>query len=115
MPSAHVIIEDESLRHGFTQIPNLVLRDPTISPGAKVVFGLLLSYAWQRDDCYPGQDLLAADMGAGERSVRRYLQELEQANLVTVKQRGLGLTNVYVIHRLRPAILADQERPETTP
>jgi hypothetical protein len=100
VPSAHVIIEDEALRHGFTQIPNLILRDPNISPGAKVVFGLLLSYAWQRDECYPSQELMAGDMGCSERSVITYLKELVVARLLTVNRRGLGLTNIYVIHRL---------------
>jgi hypothetical protein len=35
---------------------------------------------------------------AGERSVRRYLDELEKANLLEVVQRGLGKTNLYRLH-----------------
>ncbi len=42
----HVIIEDEALAAGFTQIPNLVLRRPDLSPGAKLTYMVLLSYAW---------------------------------------------------------------------
>ena len=38
------------------------------------------------------------DMGSGERSVRRYLDELEKANLLEVVQRGLGKTNLYRLH-----------------
>lgn len=34
-------------------------------------------------------------MGAGERSVRRYLDELEKVKLLEVVQRGLGKTNLY--------------------
>ena len=29
--------------HGFTQIPNFILRDPNISIGAKTIYALLLS------------------------------------------------------------------------
>ncbi len=110
-----ILIEDEALRQGFTQIPNAVLRLPDISPGAKLTYVMLLSYAWYNDSCYPGQERLASDMGAGERSVRRYLKELEESGLLSIKQRGLGQTNLYTLHRLsRPAKLADPDRPEST-
>ena len=42
--------------HGFTQIPNFILRDPNISIGAKTIYSLLLSYAWHNDLCFPGQE-----------------------------------------------------------
>ena len=96
----HVIIEDEALAAGFTQIPNLVLRRSDLQPGAKLTYMVLLSYAWQQDHAYPGQDRLAADMGVSERSVITYLKQLQETGLVTIRRRGLGLTNVYVLHRL---------------
>jgi DNA-binding transcriptional regulator PaaX len=34
-------------------------------------------------------------MGSGERSVRRYLEELEKAGFLEIRQRGLGKTNLY--------------------
>ena len=108
----HVIIEDESLRAGFTQIPNQILRRSDIQPGAKLTYMVLLSYAWQKDQAYPGQDRLAVDMGVSERSVRTYLEQLVSTGLITIKRRGLGLTNVYILHRLsRPEDIADQDRP----
>jgi hypothetical protein len=111
---ADIFIEDETLRQGFTQIPNAVLRLSDISPGAKLTYVMLLSYAWYNDSCYPGQDRLAADMGSGVRSVIRYLKELETAGLLTIKRRGLGHTNFYTLHRItRSANLADQEVPKT--
>jgi hypothetical protein len=98
----HVIVEDETLAAGFTQIPNLVLRRSDLQPGAKLTYMVLLSYAWQEDHAYPGQDRLAADMGVSERSVITYLKQLQETGLVTIRRRGLGLTNVYVLHRLTP-------------
>jgi hypothetical protein len=107
----HVIIEDEALAAGFTQIPNLVLRRSDLQPGAKLTYMVLLSYAWQKDHAYPGQDRLAADMGVTERSIRTYLKELQESGLITIRRRGLGMTNVYVVHRLsRPENISDQER-----
>ena len=41
-------------------------------------------YAWTDDACFPGQQKLADDMGSGERSVRTYLKELEDAGFLEV-------------------------------
>jgi DNA-binding transcriptional MocR family regulator len=88
---------------GYTQVPNVVLRRHDLSPGAKVVYALLLSYAWQEDHCWPGQERLADEAGASARSVRTWLQELRERGLVTVERRGLTLTNVYWIEALAAA------------
>lgn len=100
MSERHVIIEDEVLAQGFTQIPNQILRRSDVPPGAKLTYMVLLSYAWQKDHAYPGQDRLAADMGVSERSVITYLKQLVDTGLISIRRRGLGMTNVYIIHRL---------------
>ena len=93
-----IVGADPVTRHGFTQVPNFILTKPDISVGAKLTYAMLLKYAWQEDACFPGQIKLAEDMGAGERSVRRYLEELETASLLEIEQRGLGKTNYYRLH-----------------
>lgn len=108
-----IIVEDETLRDGFTQIPNLILRHPTITPGAKLTYAVLLSYAWTEDRCFPGQTRLAHDLAVTDRSVRTYLQQLEESGLISVKQRGLGKTNVYTIHKLRPENISGLGRKPT--
>ena len=86
---------DPVTRHGFTQVPNFILTKADLSVGAKLAYAMLLKYAWGDDACFPGQATLATDMGSGERSVRRYLDELEKGKLLEVVQRGLGKTNLY--------------------
>ena len=90
-----IIGADPVTRHGFTQVPNFILTKKEISVGAKLAYAMLLKYAWNNDACFPGQVKLAEDMGAGERSVRTYLKELEVAGLLEITQRGLGKTNLY--------------------
>src|ERR1700736_1389578 len=85
-----IIGADLATRHGFTQVPNFILTKSDISVGAKLAYAMLLKYAWGDDACFPGQTKLAQDMGSGERSVRRYLEELEKASLLEIVQRGLG-------------------------
>jgi Helix-turn-helix domain len=83
---------------GFTQVPNHILDNGKLSPGAKLTYAMLLKYAWQNDYCFPGQETLAKDMGVTDRSVRTYLQELEKADFVAIKQRGLGKVNLYELN-----------------
>ena len=85
-------------QRGFTQVPNHVLRAAKISPGAKLAYATLLSYAWQNDFCFPGQERLAKDMGTALRSVVRYIQELEKEQFLTVKRRGEGRPNIHELN-----------------
>ncbi len=86
---------DPVVQGGFTQIPNFILKNKTLSVGAKIVYAMFLSYAWHNDFCFPGQESLAKDMGSGVRSIIRYIQELEKENFIQVKRRGLGKSNLY--------------------
>lgn len=83
---------------GFTQVPNHVLRSGDITPGGKLAYAMLLSYAWQNDFCFPGQETLADDMGVSKRSVISFIKELSASGHVTVKRQGLGRVNVYTLH-----------------
>jgi hypothetical protein len=93
-----IVGADPATRYGFTQVPNFILTNKELSVGAKLAYAMLLKYAWTDDACFPGQQKLAQDLGAGERSVRTYLKELEDAHFLEVTQRGLGRTNLYRLH-----------------
>src|SRR5579871_4276673 len=93
-----IVGADPATRHGFTMVPNFILTNEQLSVGAKLAYAMLLKYAWADNAVYPGQRTLAKDMGAGERSIRTYLKELEDAKLLEVTQRGLGKTNLYKLH-----------------
>ena len=107
MESVATILKEKNIKldtldpvalHGFTQVPNFILRDPKISIGGKVVYAMFLSYAWHNDSCFPGQDRLAQDMGMSRSRVTEFVGELERAGLVTIERRGQGKTNLYTIH-----------------
>jgi hypothetical protein len=86
---------------GFTQVPNHILDNGKLSPGAKLAYAMLLKYAWQNDYCFPGQERLARDMGGGQRSVVRYIQELERTGFIKIIRRGQGKPNVYELNLTR--------------
>lgn len=84
--------------HGFTQLPNFILRNPDLSANAKTTYALLLSYAWHNDLCFPGQERLAEHMGTHVATVSRAIQELEANSLIDIERRGQGKTNFYTIN-----------------
>ncbi len=92
-----VIIENQMLRAGFAALPYIVLRDIKLSTGARLAFAVLLSYAWQDESCFAGQRKMAQDMGVSDRQLRRYLEDLEQAGYIRIKQQGLNKPNLYYI------------------
>jgi hypothetical protein len=104
-----IVVLNEALKRGFTQIPNYVLRDSKLSFGARLVYAVLLSYAWQEDSCFPGQQRIADDLGCSRQMVNKYLVELQQRSYVSWKRNGLGKTNVYYILDFKPLNLLNSE------
>ena len=88
---------DAATRGGFTQVPNFLLKSKDLSAGDKLAFAMLLSYAWQNDHCFPGQQRLAVDMGLHETNVRKHLKSLETNGLLSIQRRGQGKTNIYTL------------------
>jgi DNA-binding transcriptional ArsR family regulator len=99
---------------GFTQVPNFLLKSTKLSSGDKIAFAMLLSYAWQNDFCFPGQERLAEDLGLSDRSVRTNLKSLERNGLLTIRRRGLGKTNVYELDLKPPGFRAGANRKKTS-
>lgn len=89
---------DIATQRGWTGVPNFILESDKISVGAKLTYAMLLKYARELDECFPGQNRLAKDMGNSERSVRTWLKELEKHGLISIQQRGQGRPNLYTVH-----------------
>jgi hypothetical protein len=89
---------DIATQRGWTGVPNFILETPHISVGAKLVYAMLLKYAREMDECFPGQERLAKDMGCGLRSIVRYIAELEKAKLISIQRRGQGRPNLYTVY-----------------
>jgi hypothetical protein len=99
-----IIVEVPGWAQGFTQIPNVILRCCDISDGAKIVLGVILSYAWTGTKSFPGREKLAADTGHTVKTVTKYTQELQTSGLLEIQRRGQGKTNLYVIKPIPPEI-----------
>ena len=105
-----IIVENEMLRAGFAAFPYVVLRDTTLSAGARLAYAVLLMYAWQEQACFPGQAKMAGDIGVGERQLRNYLKELESAGYIRIKRQGLNRPNLYYILDVKTKLKKSRNR-----
>lgn len=95
------LFEDAGMAEGFTQVPNIIIRNPELSMSAKYLYGLLLSYAWEDPYAFPGQKRLKRDCGVKKvDTLRPYLYELKDAEVLDIRRRGQGKTNVYTFKAL---------------
>jgi hypothetical protein len=80
-------------RDGFTSMPNVLMRDESVSGLAKILWLAI------NDFDYRGLEPELAEvgrlLGIGEKATRGYMRELEAAGWVKSHRRGLGLTNRY--------------------
>ena len=95
----NIILEtnDPVVAEGFTQVPNFILKNDSLTVGEKITFAMFLTYAWHNDKVFPGQERLANDIGVTRQSVSTFIKGLEKKGFLTIKRRGLGLTNIYTL------------------
>jgi hypothetical protein len=90
-------VANAALRGGFVLLPRTLLHAPGLSRDAKLLYAVLLSYAWQQGSCFPGYERLQHDLQCSVNSVTKWMQELEGVRLVTRRKRGQGKTTVYTL------------------
>lgn len=85
------------MKQEFWAIPKAIFSKREISLEARVLYGILFTRANGENVAWPGQKNLAETMGIGERSVRRYLDELKQHDLIESERLGMKRTNRYFL------------------
>jgi len=88
-------------RDGWVQVANAFIDERPLD-NERLAHVILMSYAWDEENCHPYQEELAARLGVSVRTIKRRVGELRAAALVTV-ERGGGQDhpNVYHLH-VRP-------------
>lgn len=63
-------------------VPNALMRWREISATSKLLYARLAQYAGREGHCYPGQDVLAADLGTSPSTITESLRQLVAVKLI---------------------------------
>jgi hypothetical protein len=87
-----------SAARGFTAIPNHVLRDAELTLSARVLYGVILSYAWGKGVCTASSKRLCDETGIGRSAFFEAVASLRERELIEVSKRRFrgGWRNVYL-------------------
>lgn len=99
-------------QEGWAMIYHVLTLDQNLSDGAFRLYVLLLKYARQSENCWPGRRRLAQDLDTTKRTVERRLAELVDRGLITREQRGLGRTAMTWIEDVEAVYAADSLSPD---
>jgi hypothetical protein len=82
------------MKHGYTPLPNLLLRAQgklKITPVQLNVLVQLAEHWWEADkDPFPAKERIATRMGKSPRQIQRYISDLEKRGLVKRVKRYSG-------------------------
>jgi hypothetical protein len=73
-----------------TQVPNFILKNADLTVGEKITFAMFLTYAWNNDKVFPGQDRLARDIGVTRMSVSTFIKGLEKKRIPHHQAQRIG-------------------------
>lgn len=104
---------DPRVSGGWVAVPKVILRATLISAAGKVMYGILLDYAWKDNGPWPDHAALGHDAGCSERNARRHLEELRVHALIRVHRRGLTQPNTYEILPVPEDLQRATNRPPT--
>jgi hypothetical protein len=105
-----IVVENELLRAGFAAFPYLIMRDKTLSVGARLTYAFLLMYAWQEGSCFTKQASLAETMGVSTRHLQRYLYELREADYIRITREDKRFNNTYILRDKKPTKLKKRSK-----
>lgn len=81
---------------GFAMVPTHVLRNRALPASARLLYGVILTYAWGENPCKATNDTLCADCGIGRTALYDAIRALKSGELIEVtvigKQREIRPT-----------------------
>jgi predicted transcriptional regulator len=93
----------------FIPVPEFLL-DADLTPGAKLLYGLLIKCNGKNNICIPTHRYLAKTLKVSERQISNYVNELKDFGLIETKRRGLNKSNQYYF-KVHPLMLPEGTEP----
>lgn len=83
------------MEDGFTIVPNNILTD-NMPRELKLLYIILLMFAFKKGSCFPSVKILARIFGANERTIQRHIKKLKDEGWITVEYRK-GKPSIYTL------------------
>lgn len=83
---SRIIMQDNLLKGGFVGIPVAVALDDRLTTPAKFLYGMIGMYCYRNHGQAPSQATIASDLGCTEKTLRSYIEELREAQLIETKR-----------------------------
>ena len=106
-----VVFENEMMKGGFAAFPYRIMKNTTLSVGARLTYAFLLMYGWQEGSSHTRQTRMAAAVGVSRRQMQRYLYELRDGGLIRIERQDKRYHNTYVILDMKPTKLKKGRTP----
>lgn len=68
----------------YVKIPISVLMDKSISPSAKLLYGVIVVLSYVRDYCFADNTYLAETLNTTNRTITRLIKELKDSNYIYI-------------------------------
>ena len=83
------------MEDGFTIVPNVIINSK-LPKELKMIYIVLLMFAFKKGNCFPSVNLLSDILQANERTVRRQLKKLKDEGWIEIENRK-GKPSVYTL------------------
>lgn len=112
--NTEVKIENNSiLSSGYGLIPRTIMRDKSISIGAKGLYSYLASFAGSKLVCYPTRDTIMDELKIAKNTFNKYLKELQENGYIIIERNrsnnGTLTNNIY--HLIHDKRVVDNSKP----
>ncbi|CEK34201.1 DnaD domain protein [Paraclostridium sordellii] len=81
------------LNEGYGLIPKKITRDKLLSLEAKAIYAYLASFAGSNGSCFPGKELMLAELATTERRFNKNIKQLKEHGYIRVYKRRKGNRN----------------------
>lgn len=72
------------MNNKYLKIPISVLMDKSISPNAKLLYGVIVVLSYVRDYCFADNTYLAETLNTTNRTITRLIKELKDSNYIYI-------------------------------
>ena len=84
--------EEKPIRSGlYYVIPSEVFEDDTLDHSEKMFYGLLSGIAWNDGFCYAGNPYLAKRMKVSDRTIKNWIEKLEECGYIRRETTRVGM------------------------